>query len=47
MFKQKTAAVVKDPNSAVMDGPDKEGKEGDNNKWTSKVLSSVNLDQYY
>ena len=31
MFKQKTAAVVKDPNSAVMDGPDKEGKEGDNN----------------
>ena len=31
MFKQKTAAVVKDPNSAVMDGPDKEGKEGDDN----------------
>ena len=31
MFKQKTAAVVKDPNSAVIDGPNKEGKEGDDN----------------
>ena len=29
MFKQKTAVVVKDPNLAVMDGPDEEGEEGD------------------